>query len=283
MSAEYRAYPPQMADDVEVIEQRDGDRSAFIVGLASAGRFILLGQTERRVLRLLAGTLTPAEVCGEFKRHYGATLTLPTLKKFLSRLDEAAMLAGERASVAAASDPLPGQQFNVRWKLSNPDRLFENMVPRLRWVWTKGFVIATLLLMGLALILSMIHSAEMTSYTLYTMREHYVAIIVAGLLVGVTHEFAHGLTCKAFGGRVPEVGVLMIYYLLPALYCNVSGAYLIPERNRRLWVILAGIYWQVLVGGFALLVWFIAQPHTLISDLAFILFLGSVVDVVFNR
>ena len=115
------------------------------------------------------------------------------------------------------------------------------MVSRLGWIWTKEFVIGTLLLMCLALLLSMIHLPEVTSYTLYTLREHYLAIFLAATLIGFSHEFAHGLTCKAFGGRVPEVGVLMIYYLLPALYCNVSGAYLIPERNRRLWVILAGI------------------------------------------
>src|SRR5262249_41118920 len=50
----------------------------------------------------------------------------------------------------------------------------------------------------------------------------------------------------------------------------------------RLWVILAGVYWQVLVGTLALLVWFAVAPHTLIADFTFIFFMGSVVDVVFN-
>ncbi|MDQ3665493.1 MAG: HlyD family efflux transporter periplasmic adaptor subunit [Acidobacteriota bacterium] len=282
MKAEYLSYPPRTAGDVEVIEQRDGNRLVFIVGSALAGRFLLLGETECRVLRLLTGTLIPAEVCEEFKRLYLAKLTLPTLKKFLGRLDEAGILAGERASVAASSDPMPGPQFYARWKLFNPDRLFEKIVARLPWIWTKGFVIGTLLLMCLALLLSLMRPAEVTSYTLYIMREHYLAVFLAAVLVGFSHEFAHGLTCKAFGGRVPELGVLMIYYLLPALYCNVSGAYLIHQRSRRLWVIFAGIYWQVLVGAFTLLIWFAVQPYTLISDLAFIFFLGSVVDVIFN-
>ena len=60
MRAEYLAYPPQMADDVEIIEQGGGDRPTFIVASASAGRFILLGETESRVLRLLTGMLAPA-------------------------------------------------------------------------------------------------------------------------------------------------------------------------------------------------------------------------------
>ncbi len=47
-----------------------------------------------------------------------------------------------------------GRQFYVRFKLFNPDRLFARMVPLLRWVWTPGFVVTTLLLMLLALLLS---------------------------------------------------------------------------------------------------------------------------------
>lgn len=282
MNPQYRAYPPQLADDVEIIEQTDGVRLTFVVGSTSSGRFILTGETESRVLRLLTGTLTAVEICQEYHRLYGAKPGLPTLKKFLARLDQIGLLAGQRDTTEASSSLTAGSQFYVRFKLFNPDRLFERVIPFLGWIWTRGFVISTLILMCFALILSVTHPSELASYGIYTLREHYLAVFIAGLVVGFSHEFAHGLTCKAFGGRVTEVGVLMIYYLLPALYCNVSGAYLIPQRSRRLWVIFAGIYWQLLIGALALLIWFAVERHTLISDTAFILFLGSVVDVIFN-
>ena len=283
MIDEYRSYPPQIADDVEVNEQRDSDPATFIVGSASAGRFILLGETEFRVLKLLTGRRTLPEVCEEFQKLHDAKLTLPTLNKFLGRLDATGILSGNQASIGEASHSrMSGPQFYVRWKLFNPDRLFEMTVTRLRWIWTKEFVFGTLLIFCLALFVFMIHPAELTSYAIYTVREHYLGILFAGILIGFLHEFAHGLTCKAFGGRVPEVGVLMMYYVLPALYCNVSGAYLIRKKSRRLWVILAGIYFQALVSAFALLTWFLVQPHTFVSDLAFIFFLGSVLDLLLN-
>jgi putative peptide zinc metalloprotease protein len=47
-------------------------------------------------------------------------------------------------------------------------------------------------------------------------------------------------------------------------------------------VIAAGVYWQVLVGVIALLAWFVIAPYTLASDIAFIFFLGSIIDVIFN-
>ena len=83
-------------------------------------------------------------------------------------------------------------------------------------------------MLGMFLV-SLMNWAEVSSYGAYILREHYVAVLFVGLLIGVTHEFAHGLTCKAFGGRSTEVGVLMIYYIFPALYCNVSGVHSIPK------------------------------------------------------
>ena len=282
MKTDYCAYPPQIAADVEIAEHCDGDHPAFIIGSVTAGRFILLRETEHKVLRLIGGSVTPAAACDEFKRQNGGRLSLETLTRFLTKLDEIGVLAGERTQGYSPADRSLSTQFYVRFKLFNPDRLFARMVPALRWVWTPVFVICSLLLMLAALLLSLMNGAEVISYGLYVVHEHYLAVFIAGTLVVFSHEFAHGLTCKAFGGRTPELGVLLIYYFLPALYCNVSGIHLIPQRNRRLWVILAGVYWQVLVGTVALLAWFLLAPYTLFADLAFFFFLGSIIDVVFN-
>jgi putative peptide zinc metalloprotease protein len=279
---DFCAWPPQIAADVEIAEQRDGDRQAYIIGSASAGRYLLLRTMEYRVLRLLDEKCPPVAVCGEFKRQHGGTLTLATLTKFLSRLDETGVLAGERSTGYRRLDQPSNAQSYIRFKLFNPDLLFARMVSMFRWIWTTRFFAGSLLLMLAAALLALMNSAEVAHYGAYILREHYVAVIVAGLLVGVTHEFAHGLTCKAFGGRATEVGVLMIYYFLPALYCNVSGIHLIPQRGRRLWVIAAGVYWQLLAGTLALLAWMALAPYTPLADLAFCFFLGSVVDVAFN-
>ena len=282
LKTDYCAYPPRIAADVEIAEQRDGDRPAFIISSASVGRYLLLRTAEYRALRLLDENLTPAAVCDEFMRRHGGTLRITTLTKFLSRLDEIGILAGERVEGHHAPERQLNSQFYTRFKLFNPDPLFTRIVGVFRWVWTTQFFVGTLLLMLTATLLALMNGAEIAHYGGYILREHFVAVLVAGLLVGVTHEFAHGLTCKAFGGRATEVGVLMIYYFLPALYCNVSGIHLIPQRGRRLWVIAAGVYWQLLVGTLALLAWLALAPYTLPADLAFTFFCGSVLDVVFN-
>jgi putative peptide zinc metalloprotease protein len=282
MKSDYTAYPPRLAADVEIAEQRDGQRPVFITGSASVGRHLLLRETEHQILSLLGGSLTPAEVCAEFRRRYGRTLSLQILVKFLTKLDETGILAGARAQGYELPVLPMSNQFYTRFKLFDPDPFFSRMLPWLRWVWTPGFFFCTLLAMLVATLLALLNWDEVASYGWYVAREHYVAIFVIGCLISVSHEFTHGLTCKAFGGRATEAGVLMVYYFLPALYCNVSGMHLIQQRSRRLWVIAAGVWWQLIIGAFAFLFWFVLAPHTLLSDIAFMILFASLVDVIVN-
>lgn len=282
MKSDYCVYPPQPATDLELAEQQDGTRMVWMAGAASVGRYLMLGATERSVLMLVDGQRKPRQICEAFQQQHGGKLSLPTLTKFLTKLEGFGLLAGQYANGASAAEEPVSQMHYIRFNLFNPEKLFSRMLPPLRWIWTTSFFLFSLAMMLVAMLLALMNSAEVAAYGQAMLREHFVAIFIAAWLIGVSHEFAHGMTCKAFGGRATEVGVLMVYYFLPALYCNVSGIHLIPQRNRRLWVIAAGIYWQLMIGAFALLAWLVLVPHTLLADLAFIILLGGVLDVFFN-
>src|SRR5439155_627039 len=76
----------------------------------------------------------------------------------------------------------------------------------------------------------------------YALRWEVAALAWLTLLgVAMVHEFAHGLTCKHHGGEVHEIGFLLLF-LMPCFYCNVSDAWLIREKSKRLGVTLAGAY-----------------------------------------
>src|SRR5262249_49836722 len=177
---------------------------------------------------------------------------------------------------------LCGSQFYLRRSLFNPDPLFGHLLPALRWIWTPWFLAFSAALIAAAALLAWMNGPEVSQYGAQVLRDHYLAILLAGWAVIVSHEFAHGMTSKAFGGRATEVGALLIYYCIPALYCNVSGLHLIPQRGRRLWVIAAGVYWQVLIGASALLVWFAFHPGTVPARVAMAFVLGSLLGVAFN-
>jgi putative peptide zinc metalloprotease protein len=95
------------------------------------------------------------------------------------------------------------------------------------------------------------------------------------------HEFAHGLTCKHFGGKVHEMGFMLIYFQ-PAFYCNISDAWLFPKKSRRLWVTAAGAYFELFVWSVATLVWTVVEPGTWVSGLALIVMATSAIKQFFN-
>src|SRR5262249_25651903 len=84
------------------------------------------------------------------------------------------------------------------------------------------------------------------------------------------HEFAHALTCKHFGGEVHEMGFMMMY-LQPAFYCNVSDAWLFPEKSKRLWVDFAGPYFELFLWALATLTWRLTDGDTGIHHAALVL------------
>ncbi len=279
---EHCAYPPQPAADLELAEQLDGARVIWMAGAAAVGRYLILGATEHNVLTLIDGTRTPPQICAAFQAQHGGKLSLATLTKFLTKLESYGLLAGVRGQ-ASVGPALPHSQLPYRpIKLFNPDPLFTWLAPKLRWIWTTGFFVFSLALILGSVLLALLNAEEVTAMAAPLIRDHALAILAAAYLIGVTHEFAHGMTCKVFGGRATEVGVLIVYYFLFALYCNVSGIHLIPTRGRRLWVIAAGVYWQLLVGAGCFLLWSVLAQHTLLSAVVFTFLLGSVFDVFFN-
>jgi putative peptide zinc metalloprotease protein len=273
-------YPPELAHDVEISVREEDGRTRFVVGSAGVGRYLMLGALERQVLDLLDGSRTAADVCRELAGRNGSAPALGVLVKFLDKLDNTGILAGEREGRSSAASLSGG--IYLRWSLCNPNAFFGLLLPWLSWIWTRWFFTASLALLVIAGLVALTHWPEVARYGAETMRHHYIGIFVVAWLVTVTHEFAHGMTSKAFGGRATEIGTLLIYYCLPALYCNVTGLHMIPQRSRRLWVIAAGIYWQLLVGAVAFLVWFVFAPDTLLAQGAMIVVLGSLLEVFFN-
>src|SRR4029078_13555837 len=85
----------------------------------------------------------------------------------------------------------------------------------------------------------------------------WVTVVITMFL----HEFAHGLTCKHYGGEVHEVGVLIMFFP-PCLYCNVSDAWLFSEKSKRIWVGLAGPFLDLCMWAVATFLWRLTVQDT---------------------
>ncbi|MDQ7008502.1 MAG: efflux RND transporter periplasmic adaptor subunit [Acidobacteriota bacterium] len=151
--------------------------------------------------------------------------------------------------------------FYYRIPLFDPDALFTRLEPLLRPIWTRTFLVFYGALVALAGWVALTDWAELSaSLPRLSLTGWAGGLIVAVVFLTAMHEFAHGLTCKHFGGKVPELGFLLIFFFMPALYVDVSDAWLFRHRRQRALVGLAGPMFDLAVACSALLAWRVLPP-----------------------
>jgi putative peptide zinc metalloprotease protein len=92
------------------------------------------------------------------------------------------------------------------------------------------------------------------------------ALTVAG--VKAIHEFSHAYVAKALGVRVPAMGLTLIF-LFPVPYSDVTDAWRLPSRRKRALIALAGVLAELVIAGFALVVWALTGPG-LVRSICFV-------------
>ena len=161
-------------------------------------------------------------------------------------------------------------------------------LPRLRFLFSREFLILSVALFAVNLGMMAItwpkfHAAlsQLTNFSAFT-PAHAVLFWLTVLGVVFVHELGHGFTCKYFGGEVHEMGFMLVYFQ-PAFYANVNDAWTFPELKARLWVTAAGVWIAGVVATLAGLVWWIADPGTLLSQVALLAFIfGGAFSVLTN-
>lgn len=254
----------------------DGDH---VVKDPRSGNFFLLGAREHFLLLRLDGGADAEGVRREYERRFREPLDGEGLEAFVATAREQGMLVSE-----TVPPPPRMRQSVLAWRKSlfDPDRLLAALAPRLRFVFTRGFLLLSGAWVLFAAFVLWANREEAAASARDAMRWESVAlgwIVLAA--VGILHELAHGLACKRHGGEVREVGVLFLFFM-PCFYCNVSDAWLFREKSKRLWVMLAGGYCDLLVWAFAVLLWRVAEPGTLVHRVSFLVLGLSGVDSLFN-
>lgn len=102
---------------------------------------------------------------------------------------------------------------------------------------------------------------------------------IAGLKV--LHELGHAVTCRHFGGRCHEMGVMLLAFL-PALYCDVSDVWRFPRKWQRMALSAAGMIVEIVIASLAFIGWWYTEPGLLNTWLLGIAVIGSVSTLAVN-
>ena len=209
-----------------------------------------------------------------------------TIEAFCKSLEEKFLL--ETPEVREKLGAIRGQQLEARnflyWKIASvdPERIFAWLLPRTQWAFKPSFQVTALLTIFTGFTITWLnwHSLSGAAPALFSV---YGLLLIWPVMFTVTtiHEFSHGLTCCHYGGKVHEVGFMLIYFS-PAFYCDVSDSYMFPKRTNRMAVALAGGFAQLTVWGICTIIWRITDTNASINKLVFIVVVFSGLQTLVN-
>lgn len=294
---------PRCSADLVIRPLDEGGK--FVVKNRRTGKYIKLGAQEAFLLELLDGTRFADDILAEFENRFDEPLDEEDLGGFIQMASAQGLLAapGSAATPADATNSSPLPEVRVSWttrlvdvwqwlrsqnilffrvKLFDPESLLNRVEPVLRPVFTRQFVVLTLVIAFVALVITLTNrTALISAATASVSYEAFIVVAITVILATFAHEFAHGLACKHYGGEVREIGLLMMFFT-PFLYCNVSDAWLFPERRKRLIVSLAGSYLDLCVWSVAVFVWRLTPPGTVANYFGLIVLSTCGMRVLFN-
>jgi putative peptide zinc metalloprotease protein len=151
--------------------------------------------------------------------------------------------------------------FGLRWSLWNPDNFLERWSPRIKWIWGPAGGLLWLLTVIPAIALAAVHWSDLTENVSDRVfnAQNLIALWFIYPVVKVLHELGHGFATKVGGGRVHELGIMLLA-MTPVPFVDASAAYAFPSKWQRALVGAAGILVETWLAALAMFVWTLAEP-----------------------
>ncbi|MBI3408450.1 MAG: efflux RND transporter periplasmic adaptor subunit [Planctomycetes bacterium] len=285
--------------DLGITPQRYEGRTYFVIKDPVSLRYYRFKEQEHFLLHMMDGKHTLDDTQKQFEQRFRPErLTLEDLEHFGQQLLTAGLVQNE--------SPQAGQQLYdrrakrkrtellqtftnilyIKIPIFDPEKILSKMLPYLRWMFTTWFLVLSVGIMLGAVLLVLTHFetflSRLPSYQEFFSFKTVVYLWAALGVVKVIHEFGHGLSCKAFGGEVHEMGFLLLC-LSPAMYCNVSDAWTLPSKWKRIIISGAGIYVELMIAAIATFIWWNSPNQPFLNNLCLsLMIVCSVSTVVFN-
>ncbi|MEV8307297.1 daptide biosynthesis intramembrane metalloprotease [Streptomyces flavidovirens] len=139
--------------------------------------------------------------------------------------------------------------LTFQFTVVKPERMLARLAPLLRLVANRtGAALAAVLSLGGLLALAAQAPVLRQALGAPLSLDVLLGVAVASAAVTALHEMGHGAVLTHHGGRPSRMGV-MLFYLTPAFFCDVSDGWRLPRKEQRVQVALAGIVTQMVIAG----------------------------------
>jgi len=298
ISSSSRPVRLRMRPDLKARQHRYHGRVFWVIKEPVGLNYFRFHEEEFAILRMLDGATSMERIKEQFEDEFTPQkITFQDLQQFIGMLHRSGLVisdsAGQGRQLKQRGDQKRRQEwmskfanlFALRFRGIDPDRLLNWLYPRTRWFYTTTFFFCWLALGLSALALVAIEfdtfRARLPAFHQFFAAENWIFLGVTMGIVKVLHEFGHGLSCKHFGGECHEMGAMLLVFT-PALYCNVSDSWMLPNKYSRAIIGAAGIYVETFLASIATFLWWFSEPGMLNHICLSVMFICSVSTVVFN-
>jgi len=175
--------------------------------------------------------------------------------------------------------------MSLRFPGVDPERFLTWLYPKFRWFFTKTCFAICFAICLAACILVLMNLDEfyrrLPEFGQFFNLKNIFFMASIMIVTKSIHELGHGLMCKHFGGECHEIG-FMLLVLTPAMYCNTSDSWILPNKWHRIAIGAAGMYIEVVLAAICTFVWWYTQPGVVHYMALNIIFLCSVSTLIFN-
>jgi putative peptide zinc metalloprotease protein len=140
--------------------------------------------------------------------------------------------------------------------LGNPSKLLDMFVPLFSILLKPSLGVIWLISACIALLFAAANWQEVHTYSTINLQSPRMIVLLwlAYPIAKLMHEFAHGLTVRAWGGEVKEFGVTLLAFF-PVPYVDVSSASGFRSKHQRVFVSLIGVMSELLFAVLAFTLW----------------------------
>jgi putative peptide zinc metalloprotease protein len=285
---------PKLRTDLITSKNEEASGVFYVVEDPVSIRYFRFKENEYFILSLLDGNHELMDIVKKYSAKY-APINPRTIINFLDMLDVYELTEEAKKSIftlvklrtmkktrASFADNI----LHISFALGDADKLVTSVYRYTSFLFSKPslLIISSIMVGGFFFLLNI--PAFLRDWTnIYTFQNSYLfgLLLLFGLriFVIVTHELAHALCCKHFGGKVHKMG-LMFYYFIPTAFADTSDAWLFNKKSQRLWVSFAGPFCTLFWGTLSVFVWQFATStgvKSIAYPLIFNCFWGSFINL----
>ncbi|MCP4936113.1 MAG: HlyD family efflux transporter periplasmic adaptor subunit [bacterium] len=260
---------PQLRDDIDISQGAPGDAesSTWIIHDPLQHRFFQIDAATRDLLTFWKPGCTPAEMIEIAQQQGGFTITEGQVIKLIEFASMNNLIQADQAGQwrdlserAAMSKPSLFSQFAHNYlffklPLVRPQQALQAALPYVEPLYSK----TTAVILGIIGITGLYLTSRQWDRFLGTFDQFFSfeGMVLFGLsliLLKSMHELGHAFTAVRYGCRVPVIGVAFMM-LTPLLYTDVSDAWRLTSRRKRMLVSSAGILVEMALAIIATFLW----------------------------